>query len=162
MVKTTAGAVETGASSHTKSAGEHDESCTSAGALHGGRRRPADPASTERTKSMSAVSNFATFVPGTKTPGSKHREILPPESLLARWDAGYAGDRSAQSNSRILTPRERDVLAMISQGFSNKRIARTLEISPETVKTHVKRIFLKLTVSTRTEAVFRAVSFELL
>lgn len=43
MVKTTAGAVETGASSHTKSAGEHDESYTSAGALHGGRRRAADP-----------------------------------------------------------------------------------------------------------------------
>ena len=112
---------------------------------------------------MSAVSNFATFVPGTKTPGSKHREILPfPESLLARWDSGYAGDRSAQSNSRILTPRERDVLAMISQGFSNKRIARTLEISPETVKTHVKRIFLKLAVNTRTEAVFQAVSLGLL
>ena len=112
---------------------------------------------------MSAISNFATLVPGTKTPGSKHREILPfPESLLARWDAGYAGDRSAQSNSGFLTPRERNVLAMISQGFSNKSTARTLAISPETVKTHVKRIFLKLTVSTRTEAVFRAVSFELL
>jgi ATP/maltotriose-dependent transcriptional regulator MalT len=51
---------------------------------------------------------------------------------------------------------------MISQGFSNKRIARTLEISPETVKTHAKRIFLKLAVNTRTEAVFRAVSLELL
>ena len=113
-------------------------------------RRAADPASTERSKSMSAVSNLATFVPGTKTPGSKHREILPfPGSLLARWDAGYAGDRSAQSNSRVLTPRERDVLAIISQGFSNKRIARTLAISPETVKTHVKRIFLKLAVNTR-------------
>lgn len=112
---------------------------------------------------MSAVSNFATFVPGTKTPGSKHREILPfPGSLLARWDAGYAGDRSAQSNSRVLTPRERDVLAMISQGFSNKRIARTLEISPETVKTHVKRIFLKLAVNSRTEAVCRAGSLGLL
>jgi LuxR family maltose regulon positive regulatory protein len=106
---------------------------------------------------MSAVSNFATFVPGIKTPGSKHREILPfPETLLARWDAGYAGDRSAQSNSRVLTPRESDVLAMISQGFSNKRIARTLEISPETIKTHVKRIFLKLAVNTRTAAVCRA------
>jgi LuxR family transcriptional regulator, maltose regulon positive regulatory protein len=112
---------------------------------------------------MSAVSNFATFVPGTKTPGSKHREILPfPESLLARWDAGYAGDRSAQSNSGFLTPRERDVLAIVSQGFSNKRIARTLAISPETVKTHVKRIFLKLAVNSRTEAVFQAVSLELL
>jgi len=106
---------------------------------------------------MSAVANFATFVPGTEMPESKHREILPfPESLLARWDAGYAGDRSAQSNSRVLTPRERDVLAMISQGFSNKRIARTLEISPETIKTHVKRIFLKLAVNTRTAAVCRA------
>jgi LuxR family maltose regulon positive regulatory protein len=51
---------------------------------------------------------------------------------------------------------------MISQGFSNKRIARTLAISPETVKTHVKHIFFKLAVSTRTEAVFRAVSLDLL
>jgi LuxR family transcriptional regulator, maltose regulon positive regulatory protein len=51
---------------------------------------------------------------------------------------------------------------MISQGLSNKRIARALEISPETVKSHVKRIFLKLEVSTRTEAVFRALSPELL
>src|SRR5947208_3273972 len=82
-VKTTAGALETGASSHTKPAGEHDESCTSAGALDDVGRRAAGPASTERSKSMSAVSNFATFVPGTKTPGSKHREILPfPDSLL--------------------------------------------------------------------------------
>jgi predicted ArsR family transcriptional regulator len=47
---------------------------------------------------------------------------------------------------------------MISHGSSNKRIARTLEISPETVKSHLKRIFLKLAVSTRTEAVFQAVS----
>jgi DNA-binding CsgD family transcriptional regulator len=93
----------------------------------------------------------------------EHREILPfPESLLAGWGAGYAGDRSAQSNNCVLTPRERDVLAMISQGLSNKRSARALEISPETVKTHVKRIFLKLAVNTRTEAVCRAGSLGLL
>ena len=51
---------------------------------------------------------------------------------------------------------------MISQGLSNKRTARTLEISPETVKTHVKRIFLKLAVNTRSEAVYRAGSLGLL
>jgi LuxR family maltose regulon positive regulatory protein len=51
---------------------------------------------------------------------------------------------------------------MIRQGFSNKSTARTLAISPETVKTHVKRIFLKLAVNSRTEAVFQAVSLELL
>jgi LuxR family maltose regulon positive regulatory protein len=61
-----------------------------------------------------------------------------------------------------LTARERDVLAMISQGFPNKRIARTLEISPETVKSHVKRIFSKLAASTRTEAVSRAGSLGLM
>ena len=80
-------------------------------------------------------------------------------SLLSQWDARYAGDGAAQPSSRVtdpLTARERDVLAMISQGCSNKRIARTLEISPETVKSHVKRIFLKLAVGTRTAAVIRA------
>ena len=103
------------------------------------------------------------LISGTGTPTSKDRELLPfVGSLLSQWDAGYAGDRSAQSNSRVLTPRERDVLAMISQGFSNKSIARTLEISPETVKTHVKRIFPKLAVNTRTEAVYRAASLGLL
>ena len=107
----------------------------------------------------------ATLISGTGTPTSKDRE-LPPfvGSLFSQWDAGYAGDGAAQPNSRVgsLTPRERDVLAMISQGFSNKSIARTLEISPETVKTHVKRIFSKLAVNTRTEAVFRAASLGLL
>jgi DNA-binding CsgD family transcriptional regulator len=51
---------------------------------------------------------------------------------------------------------------MISQGLSNKRVARIFEISPETVKSHVKHIFLKLEVSTRAEAVSRALSLELL
>jgi DNA-binding CsgD family transcriptional regulator/GAF domain-containing protein len=69
-----------------------------------------------------------------------------------------------QPSSRVsdpLTARQRDVLTMISQGLSNKHIARALEISPETVKSHVKNIFLKLEVSTRTEAVFRGLSLEL-
>jgi LuxR family maltose regulon positive regulatory protein len=61
-----------------------------------------------------------------------------------------------------ITARERDVLSMIGQGYSNKRIARTLEISPETVKSHVKHIFSKLDVATRSEAVSQAVSLGLL
>jgi DNA-binding CsgD family transcriptional regulator len=109
---------------------------------------------------------LVTLISGTGTPTSKDRE-LPPfvDSLLSRWEARYVGDGAAQPGSGVsdpLTARERDVLAMISQGLSNKRIARALEISPETVKSHVKHIFLKLAVGTRTEAVFRAVSCELL
>jgi len=99
-------------------------------------------------------------------PTSTDRDVLPfVGSLLSRWDASYSGSPPEQPSRRVsdtLTARERDVLAMISQGFANKRIARTLEISPETVKSHIKRIFSKLAVSTRTEAVFQAGSLGLL
>jgi LuxR family transcriptional regulator, maltose regulon positive regulatory protein len=101
-----------------------------------------------------------TLISGTGMPTSKDRE-LPPfvGNMLPQWDARYAGGGVSQPSSRVsdpLTARERDVLAMISQGLSNKRSARALEISPETVKSHVKHIFLKLAVSTRAEAVSRA------
>jgi LuxR family maltose regulon positive regulatory protein len=93
-------------------------------------------------------------------PASTDRDVLPfVGSLLSQWDARCAGSPPAQPSSRVsdtLTARERDILAMISQGLSNKGIARTLQISPETVKSHVKRIFSKLAVSTRTAAVSRA------
>jgi ATP/maltotriose-dependent transcriptional regulator MalT len=98
-------------------------------------------------------------------PASMDREVLPfVGSLLSRWDSCHAGSPAEQPGRCVgdtLTARERDVLAMISQGFANKRIARTLEISPETVKSHVKRIFSKLAVSSRTEAVSQAVAMTL-
>jgi len=115
---------------------------------------------------MSPAPKLATLISETEAPASKDREVPPfVKGLLLRWDVRSAGDHSAQRSSPggdRLTARERDVLALISQGCSNKRIARTLAISPETVKSHIKRIFLKLAVGTRTEAVFRAVSLELL
>jgi DNA-binding NarL/FixJ family response regulator len=99
-------------------------------------------------------------------PASTDRDLLPfVGSLLSRWDARRVGSSAAQPKRRVsdtLTARESDVFIMISQGFTNKHIARVLEISPETVKSHVKRIFSKLAVSTRTEAVFRARSLGLL
>jgi ATP/maltotriose-dependent transcriptional regulator MalT len=99
-------------------------------------------------------------------PASTDRDLLPfLGSLLRRWDARDAGGALEQPSGRVsdtLSAREHDVLAMISQGFANKRIARTLDISPETVKSHVKRIFSKVAVSTRAEAVSRAGSLGLL
>jgi ATP/maltotriose-dependent transcriptional regulator MalT len=101
-----------------------------------------------------------------EAPGSTDREVLPlVGSLLSRWDDRHAKGRPARSGGAIsdtLTARERDVLAKISQGFPNKRIARALEISPETVKSHIKRIFLKLAVGTRAEAVSQGKSLGLL
>jgi LuxR family transcriptional regulator, maltose regulon positive regulatory protein len=45
---------------------------------------------------------------------------------------------------------------LIADGLSNKEIARTLAITPETVKSHVKHIFIKLNVERRAQAVARA------
>jgi NarL family two-component system response regulator LiaR len=58
--------------------------------------------------------------------------------------------------TEALTEREREVLCLLVQGQSNKEIARDLQIVEETVKTHVKHIFAKLGVQSRTQAVLCA------
>ena len=58
---------------------------------------------------------------------------------------------------QALTPREREVLALMSEGLHNSAIAKRLVISPATVKFHVSSILAKLDASTRTEAVAIAV-----
>jgi DNA-binding NarL/FixJ family response regulator len=56
-----------------------------------------------------------------------------------------------------LTPREREVLVLIGRGFPNKRIARELELTEKTVKTHVGHVLAKLGVGDRTQAAVVAV-----
>ncbi len=60
-----------------------------------------------------------------------------------------------------LTPRERDIVVLLGQSMSNKRIALTLSISEQTVKWNLKRIFGKLGVGSRYEAVVAARSIGL-
>src|SRR5271170_1743874 len=57
---------------------------------------------------------------------------------------------------RSLSRREAGILQMISRGMSNKCIAKSLGIAPETVKTHVKAILRKLKARTRAQAVAHA------
>ena len=56
-----------------------------------------------------------------------------------------------------LTPREREVLRLIADGLSNKRIARELGVAEKTVKTHVGHVLAKLGVPDRTSAALHAV-----
>ena len=69
-------------------------------------------------------------------------------AALAERVATLAAVRQ-QSNSHALTPREREIAALITDGLSNKQIARRLSIEPATVKNHVHNILSKLGVSRR-------------
>lgn len=62
----------------------------------------------------------------------------------------------------VLSPREIEVLRCISHGQSNKEAARTLGISPSTVRTHLENVFRKLACSTRAAATLKALTAGLL
>lgn len=70
-------------------------------------------------------------------------------------------NRRVREEWETLTDREMDVLKLISQGRSNKEIARTLTISEKTVKNHITNIFRKLQVEDRTQAVLFALKHHL-
>ena len=61
-----------------------------------------------------------------------------------------------------LSPREHIVLQLISLGHSNKRVAQRLGITPQTVKSHAEKIFVKLGAQSRLEAVMRALMLGLI
>jgi NarL family two-component system response regulator LiaR len=83
-------------------------------------------------------------------------EALLDPSVAARLVQAIAQPAGAPAPER-LTPREREVLALIGRGFSNKRIARELGVAEKTVKTHVGHVLAKLGVSDRTQAALYAV-----
>jgi DNA-binding NarL/FixJ family response regulator len=92
--------------------------------------------------------------------------IAAGDSLLSPSVTRTVIDRMARARLRTagadvrrieeLTPREREVLELIARGLSNGEIARALVIEDSTVKTHVKRILMKLGVRDRVHAVIYA------
>jgi LuxR family transcriptional regulator, maltose regulon positive regulatory protein len=86
------------------------------------------------------------------------------DRLLDGWRALYQPDNLSQRDAEreSLSAREREIVGLIARGQSNKEIARSLGIAPETVKSHVKSIFVKLAVDKRAHAVSRAQALGLL
>ncbi|MEC5384443.1 response regulator transcription factor [Uliginosibacterium sp. H3] len=76
-------------------------------------------------------------------------EISIPPSMVAKLAVGMSRE--------ALTARETGVLSLLAQGKSNKEIATTLQVSEATVKSHLRNIFTKLNVLSRTEAISVAI-----
>lgn len=68
---------------------------------------------------------------------------------------------SASADIESLTPRERQTLAWLARGVSNKEIARTLDLAESTVKVHVQSVLRKLNIKSRVQAAVFAVEHHL-
>jgi DNA-binding NarL/FixJ family response regulator len=90
--------------------------------------------------------------------GSTLESIIQAVRTVARGGSAIdpvAATRIVESlTAEKLTPRELDVLALLTRGMRNKSIAKHLGITPGTAKTHVKHVLTKLHAASRTEAVF--------
>ena len=83
---------------------------------------------------------------GTATPNHDKEGLIKPAP-------GYTSSEPVQRQESLLTAREIEVLQAIVNGACNAEIAESLNITPETVKTHVKNILRKLKARDRTQAV---------
>jgi len=88
-------------------------------------------------------------------------EILSQVPELRIAGAGEASDLILSASDTgghgfELTPRERDVIALLAEGLSNKAIGQRLGIAPDTAKFHVGRLIDKLDATGRTDAVAHA------
>jgi LuxR family maltose regulon positive regulatory protein len=93
-----------------------------------------------------------------RTPAKSPEIVTWLDRLLDSWRVQHEpnGKPRREGEREQLSSRERDIVELIAQGQSNKEIARTLGIAPETVKSHIKSIFTKLAVDKRAQAVSRA------
>ncbi len=127
-------------------------------------------ASNESSLIQHALSEHASgFIPKTSSPDVMLSAIklvlnggiyIPPEAIkapAAETKPPAEDSRDKTNTPQVqLTQRQMDVLMEMKHGYSNKEIAKVLNMSPSTVKVHVAAILRELDASTRTQAVFLA------
>jgi DNA-binding NarL/FixJ family response regulator len=83
--------------------------------------------------------------------------VLSPRVIQNLFEDQEASGTNGRRNEYSLTQRENDILALLSEGRSNREIAQHLYLSEKTVKAHLAAIFRKLGVTNRTQAAMVAV-----
>ncbi len=90
---------------------------------------------------------------------AKGESVIDPS--LTKKLLGYYNQKSEPADKSELTEREKEVLICLVDGLSNKEIGERLYISDKTVKIHVSKIFKKINVKSRSQAVIYAVQNQL-
>ena len=117
------------------------------------------------------VEGFLTKADGLRHVGDAVRCVLEGrraiEPLLEQAAVLELGRRAKQARegSRVeatLTPREREILRLLAEGLTMQQIGRRIGISPRTVETHTAKLYRKLDVRTRIQAVGKAASLGLI
>ena len=83
------------------------------------------------------------------------RDIAVLTLLRPHLQAVYTSEERRRHGELPITPRQREILQLVAQGFSNRQISRQLDLSEGTVRTHLENIFSRLGVNSRTAAVAR-------
>jgi DNA-binding NarL/FixJ family response regulator len=99
---------------------------------------------------QSGRNTFFDSVLGPERPS--HRDVAPPPAAATPPEEPVRTAATAAGPTSPLTSREREILALVSQGTGNKQIAKQLWVTEQTVKFHLSNIYRKLRVSNRTEA----------
>ena len=86
----------------------------------------------------------------------------PMSPSVARMVLGSMQQKTSPENPYQLTPKEKEVLTSLSKGNSYKLIAAEVQISIDTVRSHIRKIYEKLHVNSQTEAVAKALNEKLL
>lgn len=117
-------------------------------------------ASEDRRDAMAALRAgakvFVSKAVSTEVLGTLLQRVLAGEVDEPEWITPHGSDSLEGDPSLVLTPRQREILALLARGHSNKEIGLRLDLAEITVKMHVSAIFRTLNVANRTQAVLVA------
>lgn len=116
------------------------------------------------TESTAAAAlRFGAVAVLSKTMSIEKLKTAIVSAINGNFAPAYAGatGQDESSESPTLTPRQEDVLRYICSGLSNKQIARQLDLSEATIKMHLKMLYAKLGVNSRSQAILYSRNFNL-